>query len=312
MLFKSYKYNESGTLAKLQFQILGHVVLLLVLLYLPPVVAGETRSVVLIVVDGLRPDAISKQRTPNIMAIIQRGVTAQTAVTAMHSITIPAHASLLSGLDSNHHGLTSNQVESNQFNSKTIFEIAREAGLQTAAYLAKHKLLKLITKKDVDLLHVEDVPFDWDPLSGSSARNITQAFARTWTAKQYAITLVHLREPDSAGHQYRWMSPEYLRAVTIVDRSIAEILKVIKKARRSRNTSVLITADHGGKGKHHASRHHRNYLIPWILSGSGFKKGYRIRTKIRIYDSAPTILAILGLNFESNIDGRIVSEAWNR
>ena len=62
---------------------------------------------------------------------------------------------------------------------------------------------------------------------------------------------IHLDQVDGAGHDYSHGIPQYSRTVAEVDRLISLILQGLKDASMAKSTIVLITADHGGKGKGH-------------------------------------------------------------
>ncbi len=48
----------------------------------------------LILIDGLRPDAISPAASPNVLALMERGVSTLRAASVMPSITLPVHTSI--------------------------------------------------------------------------------------------------------------------------------------------------------------------------------------------------------------------------
>ncbi len=63
------------------------------------------------------------------------------------------------------------------------------------------------------------------------------------------FTFVHLSLRDAAGHDHRFMGPDYLRAVPQTDRLLGQILATISARPALRaHTMVIVTADHGGDG----------------------------------------------------------------
>ena len=74
-----------------------------------PSVAAD--NVVLIVVDGLRPDALKLAKVPTIDGFIKRGSSTMKAQTVMPSLTLPAVASMLTGLLVDQLGITWNEYE---------------------------------------------------------------------------------------------------------------------------------------------------------------------------------------------------------
>src|SRR5262245_43556549 len=61
------------------------------------------QHVLIISEDGLRPDALSEERTPAHFALMRAGTTARLAETILPSETLPSHASMLSGYPSSVH-----------------------------------------------------------------------------------------------------------------------------------------------------------------------------------------------------------------
>src|SRR5262249_13003604 len=101
--------------------------------------------VVIVSVDGLRPDAILP--TFRAYAMLRRtGVVASQAYTIARSTTLPSHASMLSGLDDARHGLTWNgwRPERGAIRFPTIFRVARLAGIPTAMFVGKNKLRHIV------------------------------------------------------------------------------------------------------------------------------------------------------------------------
>ena len=130
------------------------------------------------------------------------------------------------------------------------------------------------------------------------------------------MTFVHFADPDTAGHRRGWMSMDYLDAVRKADRAVGRILETIESTGRTATTAVIVSADHGGSGTGHwlflTPEKKENYTIPWICVGPGVPAGLRIERVVRTVDTAPTVLAFLGLGAPEGIDGRAVEEVLRR
>ena len=48
--------------------------------------------------------------------------------------------------------------------------------------------------------------------------------------------------------------------------------------------------------------------IPWIVVGPNTPAGIAIEKTTQIYDTAPTVLALLGLSAPTDIDGQVIDE----
>jgi arylsulfatase A-like enzyme len=128
--------------------------------------------------------------------------------------------------------------------------------------------------------------------------------------KKPDFTFIHLNHVDSAGHDHGHGTPKYYQAVADADRLIGLILQALKDAGMAKNTIVLITADHGGKGKGHGGATMGEIEIPWILAGPGVVAGKELTTHVNTYDTAATIAYIFGLKTPSCWIARPVMEAF--
>jgi hypothetical protein len=78
-----------------------------------------------------------------------------------------------------------------------------------------------------------------------------------------------------------------------------------------KTTLVIITSDHGGTGVSHGDASiPANKTIPWMVFGPCVRAGHEITGEVRIFDSAAIALWGLGLGIPADMDGRIVSEAF--
>jgi hypothetical protein len=146
----------------------------------------------------------------------------------------------------------------------------------------------------------------------TSAENLGRMFAKEWPSHDWAVTFVHIRETDEAGHRKGWMGLDYMDAVRKADRGVALILEAIRASGRAGETAVIVSADHGGIGRDHYRLFQpdrwENVRIPWICTGPGVPAGLKIDRVVRTYDTMPTALAFLGLGAPEGIDGKPVLE----
>lgn len=112
------------------------------------VTASSRRKVVLISIDGLRPEFYLEDRfdTPTLKRLRDAGTVALSAEPVFPSLTYPNHITLITGLRPANHGILSNTVftwekgpspawywESSYIKSKTLFDFAKARGLTTAS-----------------------------------------------------------------------------------------------------------------------------------------------------------------------------------
>ncbi len=102
--------------------------------------AAAGPRLVLISVDGLRPDAISAADAPNIAALRDGGSWTDTALNDLPSATLPNHATMLTGVVSDLHGVNINFDTPGLVAVETLFDYAAAAGLRCEFYASKSKL----------------------------------------------------------------------------------------------------------------------------------------------------------------------------
>jgi arylsulfatase A-like enzyme len=257
----------------------------------PPPVVRQT--VVIVSIDGMRADA-AQTAAPNLVALSQRGAFSWRAQTVVPSITLSGHASMLSGDTPNVHGMTWAEFDPREttITVPTIFTIARAAGLHTAMVVGKPKLAHLNAPGSTDVFVV----------CGSDDDVVTRALAEVNAERD--LLFVHLPDTDLTGHRYGWMSAQYVAALSRADQALA---RLVAAARPS--TTFVVTADHGGHARDHFAATPVDMTIPWVIAGPGVKPGLALTTPVRVFDTAPTVAAVLGLDVPTPMEGRPVLEA---
>jgi predicted AlkP superfamily pyrophosphatase or phosphodiesterase len=273
----------------------------------PPARGLVTDHVIVISVDGLRPDAIERFGAGTMQRLMREGSHTLRARTILPSKTLPSHTSMLTGVEPEDHGITWNTDETETQGTvevPTIFEMARERGFQTAAFFSKTKFHHLEVPNSLD--HVDS------PESGkwSAERTLDNVGDYLEVAKPNLL-FVHIGEPDYAGHYWGWMSGRYGQAVRVADHAVATVLTAANRAYGVGNYTVILTADHGGHGRNHGSADPRDVTIPWIAWGKGVTPGQVLPDGIRTMDTAATAMWLLGVPNTQAADGAAVLGAFH-
>ena len=273
--------------------------------------ARVSEHVVVISIDGLRPDAIGKFRAGTLLRLMREGAYSLTAQTILPSKTLPSHTSMLTGVDVDDHGISWNtdQVdEHGHVDVPTVFGLARTAGYQTAAFFSKTKFHHLEAPSTLD--HVQSP--SGGVLTGRYTWERTVQYVEDYLESPHGnpnLMFVHIGEPDFAGHIYGWMSPVYHQAVLQADRAVAEIIDEANDRFGAGNYTLIVTADHGGHGREHGTSDPRDTTIPWIVWGKGVQRAAELPA-IRTMDTAATAMWLLGITVPSDWIGRPVTAAF--
>jgi arylsulfatase A-like enzyme len=249
---------------------------------------ARAERVVVISIDGCRPDAFDAADATTIKALIARGASCPKAETVRPSITLPSHTAMLTGLDFKHHGVVWNNYRPGYLVHPSVFSVVQQSGKKSAMLFSKDKFHFLANPACVSWIYgpptPNKVPKSEDftdveqlkemlrkeeeaakqppkknarpptPVPGdlmTTADKLAAAFALAWPEQKWALTFIHFREPDANGHRKGWMGPEYIAAVKTVDQAIASVVETIEKNGGFEKTALIITADHGGSNRGH-------------------------------------------------------------
>jgi predicted AlkP superfamily pyrophosphatase or phosphodiesterase len=266
-----------------------------------------TDHVIVISVDGLRPDAIARFEARTIQRLMNEGRYSLTAQTIANSNTLPSHTSMLTGVDAEDHGITWNSDKTGQFGYvkvPTVFGVAREAGFSTAAFFSKPKFHHIGAPNTIDYMRAPSggkIPWN----SGKTL-DLVRDYLSQHTPN---LMFVHIADADFAGHNFGWMGWMYGMAVRQADAAVAQLLAMADERFGPHGYTVLLTSDHGGHGKRHGSTDPLDTTIPWIVWGAGVQRGDAL-TGVRTMDTAATTLWMLGLAAPAGFDGHAVAAAF--
>jgi len=261
----------------------------------PTATVNAPPPVVIISIDGLRADALAQARVPNLQALTRRGAYSLQAQTIFPPATLPAHASMLTGLPPAAHGVDWNDyLPERGVITSTLFLSARAAGLRTVLVAGKEKFAHF------------DAPGALDAYvfaTGGDQDVVDQALVQAQAG--FGLLVVHLPNTDYFGHLTGWMSETYLFQLTRTDEAVGRLLAALPA-----DTLVIVTADHGGLGLTHGLRRPEDMTIPWLIAGPRVRAGYALTTPVSVMDTAATAACVLGLALPPEAQGRPVQEAF--
>ena len=262
-----------------------------------PVIPVITNGKVAIIsIDGLRPDAIIAAGASNILSLTSRGAYSWTAQTILPSNTLPAHISMLSGYAPDEHGVTWDDYSPARgpIMVPTVFAAARSKGLRTAMVVGKEKFTTFRDTGACDTW-VLAAPDDDDVASRVG----------TALSSRPDLLFIHLPDVDLVGHSKKWMSDDDLAAGRRADGAVGRIVAALPP-----DTTIIVTADHGGHPEGHGSDRPEDTTIPWVITGPSTQRGRYLGTSIRTVDTAATAAFVLGVALSPDALGRPVYDAF--
>lgn len=272
---------------------------------------SQIRRVLIISIDGLRPDLMLRARTPNIRSLMQRGAYSMWARTTELSITLPSHTSMLTGVTPEYHRIFWNFYIENAYPTvPTIFDLAHQVGapdhrLTTGIVAGKSKFHELAKPGSVDYVDVYRDKEGTNVDVGHSAAEMIRYHAPD-------VMFVHLPDVDVTGHAKGWGTPDQIQAIERADDAVGFILDALVQKGLMDSTLIILSADHGGQGMGHGPNDPRSRHIPWIAVGPGIRKNYDLTRfgdlTINTEDTFATACTLMHIPLPKYLDGKFVKE----
>ena len=263
------------------------------------------RRVILVLADGLRPDAITPSIMPSLDALARAYTMALRARTVRPSTTVAALASLATGVGPDSHRLVEPGLG---FLPRlgSLRPVARElarGGIPTDVVMGElGRGAWPVARALAAAAGVRQVT-----TAGSQAPDTAAAVGRQVATTGDQVLFVYLPDCDRAGHAHGWMSAPYLRAAAGVDAAVATLTQWLDDA------LIVILADHGGGGvtpNDHDEPHPVNDHIPFIVAGRGATRRHQLTRPMSILDLPPTLLWWFGRPVPTEYEGRALVEAF--
>ncbi len=270
----------------------------------PGTAVPGVRRVLIVSEDGMHPALIRDQSLPWHEWLIKSGASTFRAHTISTACTLPSHASMLSGVDVEQHGLIWNnwRPERGFIHVPTIFSQAESSGLHTAAFVGKFKLRHILPAGTIDTFE----------RPGYFCKKVSDEAAIFLEKERPELAFVHFSDPDDAGHSLGWLSPAQMTAAREADQCLGSLIQALERAGTLDETLIIVSADHGGHGMGHGKITMSEINIPWIARGPSVRHGYSIQGKVSTMDTAATALYGLGLPPLHAMKGRPVMEIFDR
>jgi arylsulfatase A-like enzyme len=266
--------------------------------------------VIVVVLDGLRADAIPLFDLRHWIALARRGAHSYRARTVTPSVTAAAMASLFTGVHPPDHGLTSDRfrIPRARVPLHPLPRALGAAGFRTTACLARvPRGYGGIATRLASLLGAHEARF-----RGETAPEILASARDTLSTQRRGLIFFHWPDADRAGHRHGWTSRPYMDAARRVDETLG-LLDLVTGASRDPGTLLVALADHGGGGlvaDDHDSTHPHDHTIPMVFAGGAVISG-ELAGEPGLVDVPATILWALGVPLPNGWAGRALVEAFH-
>lgn len=277
-------------------------------------VSPPPSNLLLVTIDTLRADRLgaygyARGKTPRLDELARGGFRFDSVVTPV-PLTLPAHASLLTGRYPPSHGIRNNGNYVLPEAEVTLAEVLRERGYRTGAIVSS-----LVLDRRFGLgqgfQDYDDRLSGGGPAAIFRPREIRAAGvsdkALSWleSAEEPFFLWIHYFDPHAdydppEPFRSEFSSRPYDGEVAYVDHELGRVFDGLRVRGREGRTLVAVVADHGEGLLDHGEATHGFFLyettlrVPLILSGPGVNRGMSDRPA-SLVDLFPTLLSLLGI-----------------
>ena len=286
--------------------------------------AFKNFNVLLITLDTTRADHLpiygyKGVKTPNLDRLAGESYVFDDAVSHV-PLTLPAHTSILTGMLPLAHGIRDNAGFFVDEKIVTLPEILKEEGYSTSAFVSAFVLdSRWRLNQGFDVYHDYFSLEEFNQLTPQDAQRTaveTASEAEQWLKNHKGgsfFSWVHFYDPHDPYNPPEPFKTEYSSRlydgeIAYMDVAIGKLLHAVSSSGLERNTIVIVTADHGeGLGEHEEETHamfvyDTTQRVPLLVRIPGMK-GQRLGILARHIDLAPTILDLLGIQKNNEMQG---------
>ena len=281
------------------------------------------RHIVLISLDTCRADHLScygyvRPTTPHIDALAKQGFLFSHAMTPI-PVTLPAHASMLTGTIPPHHGKHENKDVYFDPSHVTLAALLKTKGYRTGAFVGSQVL-----NSQFGLNRGFDTYGDQ---FAQKVRNISQSQRRAGEVNRAAFAWLEKQKDHSVFlflHYYDphdpYKPPEpfaatfqespYAGEIAYTDHCIGRVVAKLKSLAMYDSSLIIVTADHGEMLGEHGELTHMYFIyqsamkVPLVFKLPGSNGAQKIDDIVSIIDIVPTVCDLLQIDPPAGIQGK--------
>jgi choline-sulfatase len=285
-------------------------------------------NVLLITIDTERADRLGcygfgLARTPTADGLAAEGLLFRDCV-ASAPITLPSHATIMTGLQPPAHGVRDNGIFALDDKAVTLAERLKAAGYETRAFVSgvvlnrRYGLAQGFDGYDDDLW-AENDPKMFMIRERKAAKTIDRALewldGRAGSARRRPFfAWVHLFDPHQPYNPPGWTksvtATAYDGEIAYADRELGRLISALRDKGMLDKTMVVYTADHGESLGEHREKTHAIFIyeatvrVPLLIRFPRlFQPGTVYKDPVRHVDILPTILAAARVKIPDAVQG---------
>ncbi|MBA4292290.1 hypothetical protein C0431_04915 [bacterium] len=252
--------------------------------------------VVLICVDGARPDGLVRAATPHLDRIARDGSTSQTVKPVHPNLPLAGQQSLFRGVTPDVHGATGVVLNGFKRTIPSLIDIIAQADQKVGMFYTIPSLREVCLPESADVnycnarTHVSD-----------GDNHIVEMAIRTAAAEDFDFMFINLGHAGYMGAHYGWHSDEYIQAMTFTDNCIGKFTDALIALHQP--VDFVIASNHSGANAAGSDD------LPLYLWGYRCVQGRKLESDISLLDVAPTITYLMNLPPAKEWQGKLIAEA---
>lgn len=253
-----------------------------------------SQKALLVLIDGLRPDAVLQCQHPFLREFLTGSCTyTLEGRSVLPSLTLPCHMSLFHSVNPERHGVLCNTYSRPSRDIDGLFDVLTRDKKCCHFYYTWPELRDLCRPGSVS--HEEMI--NYHHFFTKADHLMFERTAAALQGEQPDFIFYYTGHTDETGHKYGWMGPEYMDAVAMASEHLQQLMAILPE-----DYCVFVTADHGGHDRNHGTDMPEDMTIPIGAYGPMFEKG-KVAERFRLIDIAPTIAKVLGTDAPYDWDG---------
>ncbi|MFY0762496.1 alkaline phosphatase family protein [Metabacillus dongyingensis] len=260
------------------------------------------KRVVFIGIDGAGNGVKDQQaNAKNIQKLMSEGAGTYEAKAMLPTISGQNWGSILHGVVPSKHGLN-NENTGNPYPEKSPYPSYMKLLKQERPMLNQ---ASFTTWSPINKGIIEDSAGAYK-VNGGNDNNTTQKTVDYIKAegKNSRNIFVHLDEVDGAGHNYGYGSLKWYEALQKADQHVGQIVQALEEEGLMKDTLIIVTTDHGGKGYGHGGSSPEEQTIFWTAKGTSIKSG-TVLSDVENIDTAAVVAHALRLDIPENWDAQL-------
>lgn len=251
--------------------------------------------VVLICVDGARPDGIARAATPNLDRIGHEGSVCFHVQPVHPNLPLAGQQSLFRSVTPEVHGATGAELNGFKRSIPSLIDTLASADLKVGMFYT------IPTLREVSLPESAAVNYCNARTHTSDGDNhIVEMAIRTAAMEDFDFLFVNLGHAGYVGAHYGWHSDEYIQAMTFTDACIGKFTDAIIALHQP--VDFVIVSNHSGGGE-------ADEDLPLFLWGYRMVPGIKVEQAVSLLDIAPTIAYLYGVDAPREWQGKPIAEA---